>query len=95
MKDKIIENLKSLKPILKEKFGIEKLAVFGSVAKGDDNEKSDIDLVIIKANKKNYFDLLEAKYFLRNYLKKEVDIGYFDSIRNVIKKEIEKDLIYV
>jgi predicted nucleotidyltransferase len=95
MKDKIIENLKSLKPILKEKFGIEKLAVFGSVARGDDNEKSDIDLVIIKANKKNYFDLLEAKYFLRNYLKKEVDIGYFDSIRNVIKKEIEKDLIYV
>ncbi|WP_456479171.1 nucleotidyltransferase family protein [Nautilia sp.] len=95
MNKEIIQKLKSLKPVLKEKFGIEEFAVFGSVARGDDTENSDIDIVIIKAKKKNYFDLLEVKYFLRDCLHKEIDIGYYDAIRPIFKKHINKDLINV
>ncbi len=95
MNKKIIEKLRLLKPVLKEKFGIEEFVVFGSVARGDDTKDSDIDIAVIKAKKKNYFDLLEAKYFLMENLKKNVDIGYYDSIRPVFKKHINKDMIYV
>jgi len=95
MNEQIINKLRSLKPVLKEKFGIEELAVFGSVARGEDNNKSDIDIAVIKAKKKNYFDLLEAQYFLAKHLKKDIDIGYYDSIRPVFKKFIQKDMIYV
>jgi len=95
MNEQIINKLRLLKPILKEKFGIEELAVFGSVARGEDNNKSDIDIAVIKAKKKNYFDLLEAQYFLTKHLKKDIDIGYYDSIRPIFKKSIQKDMIYV
>jgi predicted nucleotidyltransferase len=91
----IMEKLKKLKPILKDKFGIEEFAVFGSVARGEDTQESDIDIAVLKARKKNYFDLLEAKYFISEYLNKKVDIGYYDSIRNVFKRHINKDLINV
>jgi len=95
MNKKILEKLRELKPILKEKFGIEEFAVFGSVARGEDTKESDIDIAIIKDKKKNYFKLLDTKYFLEDNLNKDVDLGYFDSIRPIIKNHIKKDLVYV
>jgi len=95
MNTKIINKLKQLKPILKEKFGIEEFGVFGSVARGDDREDSDIDIAIIKAKQKDYFLRMDAKYYLEDIFHKNIDLGYFDSIRPIIKKHIKKDLIYV
>ena len=95
MNTKIIEKLRELKPILKEKYGIEEFAVFGSVARGDDNQNSDIDIVVIKVKEKNYFHLLDIIYFLREKLQKKIDMGYYDSIRPFIRKRIKKNLIYI
>jgi len=95
MNKEIINKLKELKPILKEKFGIEEFAVFGSVARGEDREDSDIDIAIIKSKKKDYFQMLDSIYFLEDKLHKKIDMGYYDSIRPIIKKYIQKDLIYV
>ena len=95
MNKQIIEKLRLLKPVLRDEFGIEEFAIFGSVARGDDTKESDIDIAIIKAKKKNYFELLEVKYFLTEKLKKNIDIGYYDAIRPVFKKYINKDMIYV
>jgi len=95
MNREIIEKLRKLKPVLKEKFGIEEIGVFGSVARGEDTEKSDIDIVILKAKEKDYFKRIYAKYFLEENLNKKVDLGYYDSIRKIIRKHIDKDLINV
>jgi len=95
MNKELITKLKKLKPILKEKFGIEEIAVFGSVARGEDREDSDIDIAILKSEEKDYFKRIYAKYFLEEKLNKKVDLGYFDSIRPIIKKHIIKDMINV
>ncbi|AEA33050.1 nucleotidyltransferase family protein [Hippea maritima] len=71
MNRSIIEKLRELKPILKERYGIEEFAVFGSVARGTDTENSDVDIVILKDSKKDFFLLMEAKKFLEDTLKKE------------------------
>jgi len=91
----IINKLKELKPILKEKYGIEEFAVFGSVAKGTDNEQSDIDIAVLKMQLKSGFDLIRAKNYLKERLNKEVDIGTFKSMKTFIKNRIQKDFIYV
>ncbi len=95
MNKEIIEKLKELKPVLKKKYGIEEFAVFGSMARGDYRENSDVDIAIIKARKKDFFNRVDAIYFLEDKLNRKVDMGYYDSIRPVIKKRIEKDLVYV
>ena len=95
MNSDIIEKLKELKPILKEKYGIEEFAVFGSVAKGIDTKDSDIDIAILKMSLKNGFDLVRAANFLQNILQRKVDIGTFNSMKTFIKRRIEKDFIYV
>ncbi|MDQ1338891.1 MAG: uncharacterized protein QG567_40 [Campylobacterota bacterium] len=95
MNHQIINKLKELKPILKERYGIEEFAVFGSVAKGLDTEKSDVDIAVLKMHIKSGFDLIRAKYFLKESLNKEVDIGTFESMKTFIKNRIKKDFIYV
>ena len=91
----IIQKLKKLKKDLKERFGIEEFALIGSYARGEETKDSDIDIVILKIKQKDYFKRVNAKYFLEKKLQKKVDIGYYDSIRPIIKEEIKKDMIYV
>lgn len=95
MNHQIINKLRELKPILKEKYGIEEFAVFGSVAKGLDTENSDVDIAVIKLNLKDAFALFDAKEYLSNKLNKPVDIGTFKSMKTFIKNRIKKDFIYV
>ena len=95
MNTTIINKLKDLKPLLKEKYGIEEFAVFGSVAKGTDTQDSDVDIAILKMKLKSGFDLIRAKHFLKKSLNKEVDLGTFNSMKTFIKNKIKKDFIYV
>ena len=95
MNTAVINKLKELKPVLKDRYGIEEFAVFGSVAKGTDTEESDVDIAVLKMQIKSGFDLIRAKLFLKEQLEKEVDIGTFKSMKTFIKNRIEKDFIYV
>jgi predicted nucleotidyltransferase len=95
MKEEILKKLKELKPSLYEKYGIENFAIFGSVAKGEENKDSDIDIAILKAKRKNLFLRLKAIRFLEEELDRKVDMGYFDSMKSFIKDKIKKDFVYV
>ena len=95
MNKTILEKLKKAKKILKQEFGIEKIAIFGSFARNEEKENSDIDIVILKMKRKNGFLIAKAKRFLSNYLNINVDIGLYDAMNPYIKKEIKKDMIYV
>ena len=91
----LLTKLSSVKDELKEQFGIEKIALFGSYARDEAQEDSDVDISIMAIEKKDYFKRIEAKYYLEDLLQKKVDIGYFDSIRPIIQKYIQKDLLLV
>ena len=46
-KDEIINALKNDKQFLKDNYGVESIALFGSYAKGTNNDNSDIDVAVI------------------------------------------------
>lgn len=94
-REELIIRLKNLKPILANKFGIEEFGIFGSFARAENTESSDVDIAIFKMRKKDFFLLLQARDFLSENLGRDVDLGTFDSIREYIKKEIIKEIIYV
>ncbi len=87
--------LRSQSDVLKNKFGIKKIALFGSYARNEASDNSDIDIAILEIEEKDYFKRVAAKYYLENMLKRKVDIGYFDSIRPVIRNQIKKEMIRV
>lgn len=93
--NELIIDLKNIKDELREKFGIEQIALFGSYARGEAKDESDIDIAVISMKEKNYFTLVSAMQYLEKRLHKKIDMGFFDSIRPFVKKRIQQDLIYV
>ena len=95
MDTSILKQLKELKPILQEKYGIEEFAIFGSYAKGLNDNESDLDIAVLKMQIKSGLDLIRAQNFLENTLQKKVDIGTFSAMKTFVKNRIQKDFIYV
>ncbi len=73
---------------------VEKAWIFGSFARGDDNQNSDIDIVIKeKPDKKfSYFDLADIQYKLENLLDRKVDIGFVDTFRPNVASNVKEDM---
>jgi len=94
-KNELIDTLKSLKPELDLKFGIQQIAIFGSFARDEATDGSDIDIAILKMNTNDFFLMQSAKNFLREALNHDVDIGMFKAMKTYIKNKIEKEFIYV
>ena len=69
----------------------DQIILFGSYARGDNTEKSDIDLLIIKKELKNSFDIIDSidRAFYENKIKIPVDLLAIDFNRyNEINNEI-------
>jgi len=97
IKEEVLKYLRENKEYFKKKYGIKDIYLFGSVARGEDRENSDIDLMIEFENNKfntfdNYFDF---KYELEDKFHKKLDLATKRMIRERIKRYVEKDLINV
>lgn len=71
------------------------LGLFGSVARGEQNEKSDID-VFIKLRKTSYYTLMDIKDDLEQVFRQKVDlITLHETMRALFRRKIEQDAIYL
>ena len=103
-KNEIILKLKELKSKLKND-GFNLIGIFGSFAKESANENSDIDILYEIVNVNEYLKkysgwdsinhIVDTKEFLKKELKRDVDFVDRDSLNNINKKYILKDLVYV
>jgi len=83
--DEVIKNI--IIDTLK-KSDVKKASIFGSVARGESNKKSDVDLLIEFKGKKSLLDLVRLKMKLEELLGRKVDILTYKSINPLIKKRI-------
>ncbi len=79
--------------ILKEN-GIRKAGIFGSFARGEQTEKSDID-IIIEPRKGMGFDFFGLALDLEKELGKKVDLVTYKSLHPLLKKSILKDEVRI
>ncbi len=92
----ILNFLKKQKQYLNNEFGVNKIGLFGSYAKGTNQEQSDIDIAIeIYKDKKNLHVFLAIKRYLEENLETKVDLGLEHTLKPIIKEQIMKEIIYV
>jgi predicted nucleotidyltransferase len=94
IKQVLLSKLKELKVELTSKYPISSLAVFGSVARGDNTEESDLD-ILIEFNGQIGGAFIDLANDLEQRLGKKVDLVSRAAIKPHYFKEIEQDLIYV
>ena len=93
--NEILDFLKHYYAKNKERYHIKKIGIFGSYAKGKENENSDIDIVV-DLEKATMFGLIAIKEDIKEFFKTEVDIVQLRERMNpLLKKRIEKEAIYV
>jgi predicted nucleotidyltransferase len=91
----ILLKLKAQKDLLKKKFGVEEIGVFGSIVNGNANSNSDID-IIVGLNSANYTNYYLLKRFLEKLLNAEVDlIRRGPHLSSQFIASIETNIIYV
>jgi predicted nucleotidyltransferase len=76
---------KKLKPTL--------LGIFGSYARGEENEKSDLDILIDFETKVNLLELIGIEQEISELLGIKVDLITLRSVNATLKPYIESDLI--
>ncbi len=94
-KDEIIRALRSFLALNRDRYEIIRLGVFGSAARDDMNEQSDID-VVVELGKPDLFYLVGIKQDLEEKFHRTVDIVRYRERMNVfLKKRIDKEVVYV
>ena len=93
--DQLIQFLKDHKGYFENEFKVKKIGLFGSYARNEPTEASDIDIVV-ELEKPDLFYLIGIKQVVEEAFARRVDVVRFrDSMNSVLKKRIERDAIYV
>lgn len=78
---------------LEEKYKVKSIAIFGSYARAEQNEKSDVDILVEFSEPVGFLFFHLADY-LEQILGVKVDLVTYDAIKPNRRKYIMKDLIY-
>ncbi len=93
--EEIKETLKQQKPFLKEKYGVMEIGVFGSYVRGEQKEKSDVDILVEFEKPISLLKLVNLQNLLAGLLGINVDVVPKEDIRHELKERILRKAVYV
>ncbi len=99
---KIVAILRKEKPYLQEKYGVERIAVYGSFAKRKQTKKSDVD-ILVQLTKPLGLEFVALAYDLEKALGRKVDLATFETLERSLNNpryrhiafDIQRTLAYV
>jgi predicted nucleotidyltransferase len=92
----ILSYLHENKTIFQDQFAVRKIALFGSYARNEQTDQSDIDILIeMTSDAEDIFGKrLRLRELLMNHFSKNVDICHKQAIKPIFKDLVFKDAIY-
>ncbi len=97
-----MKNLKQLKkiikgcePILKKKFSVKNIGIFGSYIKNNAKQDSDVDILVEFTESISLFGFLRLEEFLEEKLEVKVDLVTKKALKPAIGKRILKEVSYL
>ena len=89
-----IARLKEAAPYIQKHYGVKTMCLFGSMARGDNRENSDVDICVDMPPK--LFSLINLKHYLETIVEASVDIvRLHKNINPFLLSQIKKDAVYV
>jgi uncharacterized protein len=98
----LLHTLRGELPYLSQRFGVARLALYGSFARGSQTEHSDVD-ILVELSRPLGLEFVALAYYLEGKLGRRVDLATFDAFRHAGQKphrksqvlNIQEDLIDV
>jgi predicted nucleotidyltransferase len=93
-RDEALKQLQAHMPEMVARFGVKRLALFGSTARDEAREDSDVD-VLVDLEKPTFRAYMGLKFFLEDHMHVTVDVVMRDSVRAPLKPYIEREALDV
>lgn len=94
-RESVIQIIRAFAQKSSSRYGIQRIGIFGSLARGTIQEESDVD-VVVELDRQDLFNLIGIKQDLEETLHTHVDIvSYRDSMNPFLKKRIDAEAVYV
>ena len=95
MKVNAIEILKSNEGLIKQRYGVKKIGIFGSFARSEAREGSDIDVLVeFESGCKTFDNFMDLKFYLEDVFSRKVDLVTTDALRPQLKENILREVSY-
>lgn len=80
---------------LRTQFGVEKIGIFGSFARGEERIDSDVDvLVTFKDGQKTFEHYRDCKFYLEDLFGRTVDLVIESAVKYHLKPYIFSEIVY-
>jgi predicted nucleotidyltransferase len=89
----IEEMIKKHKPILHEKYKVESIGIFGSYARNQETDESDID-ILVSFHEPVGWEFVDLKEYLENLLRKKVDLVTEGALKPQLKEAVLREVVY-
>ncbi len=87
--------LKEHENVIKERFGVRKIGLFGSFARGEASDKSDVDILVeFTEGEKTFDNFMELKFYLEELFERDVDLVIETAIKPRLKNYIMREAVY-
>ncbi len=91
----IDELLKAYKEELYQKYSVVEIGVFGSIVRGEQKKRSDIDILVDFEKVPDLLKFINLERYLSRLLKKKVDLVSKKAIRPELKEMILSEVVYI
>jgi uncharacterized protein len=93
--EEVVETLSKSKKGLFEQYKIKELGIFGSLVRGEEKMRSDVDVLVSFNEIPDLLTFIELERKLHRLLRKKVDLVRKEAVRPVIKERILREVRYI
>jgi predicted nucleotidyltransferase len=94
-RDAILHHLRDHRAEIGERFAVERLGLFGSAARNELTEDSDVDVLVAFRSPPSYSAYLGLKRYLERLVGRRVDLVTETGLKPRARPSVERDLIRV
>jgi uncharacterized protein len=87
--------IESVKPMLRERFKVKTIGVFGSYVRGEQKQQSDIDVLVEFEEPIGLFEFMDLEFYLSDLLDTKVDLVSKKALKPYIGKRILEEVLIV
>lgn len=88
------EILKKNKGVLRERFKVKEIGIFGSYVKGEQKEESDLDILVEFESPVSLFEFMDMEEYLKKTLGVNVDLVSKKALKPRIGKHVLEEVVY-
>ncbi|NOQ26567.1 MAG: nucleotidyltransferase [Bacteroidales bacterium] len=93
-KNEILTKLKEIKPILSTEFFVKEIGLFGSYSNNEQNDDSDID-ILVEFEKPIGWKFFTLEKYLEEVFKKKVDLVTKKALKKQLKNQIINQTLFL